>query len=109
MSPLAALTAILMGSAVAITTGLLMVLAVYGILGSDYPRLMAEIPSLLRSLELFGVLGGGLHWGGTVPPLALVCPSGYLRLDCRHCFGLLAYPLLMPGFPVHPWSGAVMR
>ena len=56
MSPLAALTAILMGSAVAITTGLLMVLAVYGILGSDYPRLMAEIPSLLRSLGLFGVL-----------------------------------------------------
>jgi hypothetical protein len=56
MSPLAALTAILMGSAVAITTGLLMVLAVYGILGSDYPRLMAETPTLLRSLGLFCVL-----------------------------------------------------
>ena len=56
MSPLAALTAILMGSAVAITTGLLMVLAVYGILGSDYPRLMAETPSLIRSLGLFCVL-----------------------------------------------------
>lgn len=56
MSPLAALTAILMGSAVAITTGLLMVLAVYGILGSDYPRLVAETPTLLRSLALFAVL-----------------------------------------------------
>lgn len=55
MSPLAALTAILMGSAVAITTGLLMVLAVYGILGSDYPRLAAETPTLLRSLGLFAV------------------------------------------------------
>jgi hypothetical protein len=56
MSPLAALTAILMGSAVAITIGLLMVLAVYGIIGSDYPRLAAETPALLRSLALFAVL-----------------------------------------------------
>lgn len=56
MSPLAALTAILLGSAVAITTGLLMVLAVYGILGSDYPRLAAETPTLLRSLGLFAVM-----------------------------------------------------
>ena len=56
MSPLAALTAILLGSAVAITTGLLMVLAVYGVLGSDYPRLAAETPTLLRSLVLFAVM-----------------------------------------------------
>ncbi len=56
MSPLAALTAILMGSAIAIATGLAMVLAVFVILGSEYPRLASEHPTLLRSLGLFTTL-----------------------------------------------------
>lgn len=56
MSPLAALTAILLGSALAITVGLVMVLTVYAILGGEYPRLAAETPALLRSLVLFGVM-----------------------------------------------------
>ena len=58
MSPLAALTAILLGSALAITIGLVMVLTVYAIIGGDYPRLAAETPALLRSLFLFSVMTG---------------------------------------------------
>lgn len=56
MSPLAALTAIIMGSAVAITVGLGMVLAVYFILGAEHSRLAAEFPTLWRSFGLFAVL-----------------------------------------------------
>lgn len=53
MSPLAVITAIVMGSAVTITLGLAMVTAVFLILGSDYPRQVLELPHLLKSLGLF--------------------------------------------------------
>jgi len=58
MSPLAALTAIVFGSACAITFGLAATLAVFVFLRSEYPELAAELPILLRSCLIFMVLSG---------------------------------------------------
>jgi hypothetical protein len=53
MTPLAVLMGIIMGSAVTISIGLAMVLAVYLIMGGDYPVLTREYGSLLVSFGLF--------------------------------------------------------
>ena len=53
MTPLAVLTGIVFGSAVTITLGLAMVLAVFLILGSDYARPGLEMHRLLQTLALF--------------------------------------------------------
>lgn len=58
MSPLAVITAIVLGSAVTITLGLAMVLAVFLILGSEYARPVLELRRLLVTLGLFFVLAG---------------------------------------------------
>jgi hypothetical protein len=62
MSPLAVLTAIILGSAVTITLGLAMVIVVFLVLAGEHPRLAAEHATLLRSFALF---------------LALALVSGY--------------------------------
>ena len=65
MSPLAVLTGIVMGSAVTITLGLAMVLAVFLILAGDYPRPALELRRLVESLALFLVLAtvsGSAFW-----------------------------------------------
>lgn len=56
MSPLAVLTGIVLGSAFTITMGLAMVLAVFLILGGEYPRPALEMRNLVHSLALFVVL-----------------------------------------------------
>ena len=53
MTPLAVLTGIIMGSAVTISIGLAMVLAVFLIMAGDYPALAREYGSLLTSFGLF--------------------------------------------------------
>ena len=65
MSPLAVLTGIVTGSAVTITLGLAMVLAVLLILGSDYPRPVLEMHRLAQNLALFALLAavsGSAFW-----------------------------------------------
>lgn len=65
MSPLAALTAIVFGSACAITFGLVATLVVFIFLKSEHSELAAELPTLLRSclifIALIGVSGGALY------------------------------------------------
>jgi hypothetical protein len=56
MSPLAAFTGIIMGSAVTISLGLAMVLVVFVVLSGEHPRLTAEYGTLVRSFALFFVL-----------------------------------------------------
>jgi hypothetical protein len=56
MSPLAVLTAIILGSAVTITIGLAMVIVVFLTMGGEYPALAREYPSLLKSFLLFLIL-----------------------------------------------------
>jgi hypothetical protein len=53
MSPLAVLTGIIMGSAVTISIGLAMVLAVFLMMGGEYPALTREYGPLLSSFGLF--------------------------------------------------------
>ena len=58
MRPSVVLLGFALGSAASITFALVGVAIVYAILGSDYPRLRSEFPTLLSSLALFGVLTG---------------------------------------------------
>ncbi len=53
MTPLAVLIGIIMGSAVTISIGLAMVLAVFLMMGGEYPALSREYGSLLTSFGLF--------------------------------------------------------
>lgn len=53
MSPLAVLTGIIMGSAVAVSIGLAMVIVVFVSLSGDHPDLAREYGQLLRSFGLF--------------------------------------------------------
>lgn len=65
MSPLAVLTGIVMGSAVTITLGLAMVLAVFLILASDYARPALELRHLARDMALFltlALVSAGAFW-----------------------------------------------
>jgi hypothetical protein len=68
MSPLAVLTAIIMGSAVTITIGLALVIVVFLALSGDHPRLAREYWSLLRSFALFLALSlvAGYAFVGTL-------------------------------------------
>jgi hypothetical protein len=56
MRPSVALLGFVLGSAAAISFALFGVAVVFVVLRSDYPRLDAELPALLASLALFGVL-----------------------------------------------------
>lgn len=56
MTPLAVLVGIIMGSAVTITIGLALVLAVFLLMSHDYPALAREYAPLLQSFFLFLVL-----------------------------------------------------
>ena len=65
MSPLAVLTGIVLGSAFTITVGLAMVLAVFVILGGEYPRPVLEMRNLMHSFALFLLLAsvaGSAFW-----------------------------------------------
>jgi len=56
MQPLTVITGILLGSSAAIASGLAVVLFLFWLLADDYPRLHAEMPSLLSSSAIFAVL-----------------------------------------------------
>lgn len=56
MRPSVVLLGFALGSAASITFALVGVAVVYAVLGSDYPRLRTEFPTLLSSLGLFVVL-----------------------------------------------------
>ncbi len=53
MLPLTVITGILLGSALAITVSLAVVVLLFAILVGEYPRLEAELPQLVRSAALF--------------------------------------------------------
>ncbi len=56
MRPLHVLNAIVFGSAVAITFGLVGVLIIFSVLKGQYPQMGTEFPGLLRSGALFASL-----------------------------------------------------
>jgi len=58
LRPLAVLTALIFGSAAAISFGLTATAVVFLVLGSEEPRLADELPSLIRSCGWFLVLAG---------------------------------------------------
>lgn len=53
MRPLAVINGILLGSSLSIAVSLAMVLAVFLIIGDDYPRLQDEFRPLLHSMLIF--------------------------------------------------------
>ena len=53
MRPLTAINGFLLGSCVAITISLMLVLVVFLVLGDEYPRLRAEFRPLAGSLAVF--------------------------------------------------------
>lgn len=56
MRPSVVLLGFALGSAASITFALFGVVIVYAVLGSEYPRLESEFPTLVSSLGLFGAL-----------------------------------------------------
>ena len=56
MRPLTALTGFILGSCLAITISLALVLTVFFILGDEYPRLQGEFDSLTSSLAIFFIM-----------------------------------------------------
>ncbi|MEM6512357.1 MAG: hypothetical protein AAF660_05050 [Pseudomonadota bacterium] len=53
MRPLAAINAIILGSCLAISISLMMVLIVFYVLGDEYPRIDSEFETLSESLAIF--------------------------------------------------------
>jgi len=90
MRPLTAFTGFLLGSCVAITISLAMVLIVFLLLGDDYPRLQAEFRPLALSLCIF--------FGMT----ALSAGSFYTLL-INHRLWLLAQLLMWAGLAATGW------
>lgn len=56
MRPLAIIVGIVLGSSVAITLSLLVVLFIYWVIGTDEPAIRREIPALWRNAGIFLVL-----------------------------------------------------
>lgn len=56
MRPLAAITLIILGSCVAISTSLAAIVVVIVVLGDEYPRLQHEFGAVLESLAIFTVM-----------------------------------------------------
>ncbi len=56
MRPLTAINGIILGSCVAISISLAMVLTVFFVLGDEYPRIESEFDTLIDSLAIFSVM-----------------------------------------------------
>ncbi len=56
MRPVTVLLGIVMGTVGAVAAGLLLVCLIYGILLEDYPRLEAELPTLITATLMFSEL-----------------------------------------------------
>ncbi len=62
MRPLTALNAIVFGSAVAISFGLVGVAVVFLLLRSGHPQVVGELPAVVRSAGIFLVLAAASGW-----------------------------------------------
>ena len=84
MRPLTMITGILLGSCLAISVSLALVLVVFLVLGDDYPRLQHEFRPLLISMIIF--LG-----------MTIISAGSFYSLLIRHPWRFLAQGLMWLG------------
>ena len=90
MRPLTMITGILLGSCLAISVSLALVLVVFLVLGDEYPRLQHEFRPLLGSLAIF--LG-----------MTTISAGSFYSLLVRHPARFLAQGLMWLGFAGTTW------
>ncbi len=90
MRPLTAITAIVLGSCVAITVSLAAVLFVYLVLGDEYPRVQHEFRPLVSSLVIF--LG-----------MTIISAASFYALLINHAARWLGQLLLWSGLLATGW------
>jgi hypothetical protein len=90
MRPLTMVTGILLGSCLAITVSLGMVLIVFLVLGNDYPRLQHEFRPLLNSMVIF--LG-----------MTIVAAGSFYSLIIKHRGRFWAQGLMWLGLAATTW------
>ncbi len=90
MRPLTAITAIVLGSCVAITVSLAAVLFVYLVLGDEYPRVQHEFRPLVSSLVIF--LG-----------MTIISAASFYALLINHSARWLGQALLWSGLLATGW------
>jgi len=93
VTPLAVLTGIIMGSAVTISIGLAMVLAVFLMMGGEYPALTREFTPLLTSFGLFLALAFAASYAFL----------GVLRRTSWRWYAQAATWLMIAGLSFHFW------
>ncbi len=84
------ITGILLGSCLAISVSLALVLIVFLVLGDDYPRLQHEFRPLLISMIIF--LG-----------MTIISAGSFYSLLTRHRARLVAQALMWLGFAATAW------
>ncbi|HUO82219.1 MAG TPA: hypothetical protein VM616_05105 [Gammaproteobacteria bacterium] len=84
MNPLAFITGILLGSAGSIALGLVVVCFIFLVLGTEHPRLAAELGPLLASAALFVVM-------------TVVCGVSFIGLIRRRRWRWLAQGVMWTG------------
>jgi uncharacterized membrane protein len=90
MRPLTMITGILLGSSLAISVSLALVLIVFLVLGDDYPRLQHEFRPLLISLIIFLVM-------------TIISAGSFYSLLTRHRARYMAQALMWLGFAGTTW------
>ncbi len=90
MRPLTMITGILLGSCLAISVSLALVLIVFLVLGDDYPRLQHEFRPLLISLIIF--LG-----------MTIISAGSFYSLLTHHRARYAAHALMWLGFAGTTW------
>ena len=90
MRPLTMVTGILLGSCLAISVSLALVLVVFLVLGDDYPRLQHEFRPLLISVTIF--LG-----------MTIISAVSFYSLIIRHPARFVAQGLMWLGFGATAW------
>ena len=90
MLPLTMITVILLGSCLAISVSLALVLIVFLVLGDDYPRLQHEFRPLLISMIIF--VG-----------MTIISAGSFYSLLIRHPARFIAQALMWLGFAATAW------
>ena len=90
MRPLTVITAILLGSSLAITVSLAAVLVVFLILGDDYPRIQHEFNALVSSVGIFFVM-------------TIICGASFYSLLIHHAARYWAQALMWAGVAATTW------
>ena len=90
MRPLTMITGILLGSCLAISVSLALVLVVFLVLGDEYPRLQHEFRPLLISMIIF--LG-----------MTIISAGSFYSLLTRHRARYAAQALMWLGFAATGW------